>query len=87
VMDFFKIGSHKLFAGGLTSNHDPLDLCLLSSKDHRREPLVPCLLLLLMLVLSLLLFNNGPFVKQQVIWGQRSKFPNLSVNGPFNPGV
>jgi hypothetical protein len=48
---------------------------------------VPCLLLLLMLVLSLLLFNNGPFVKQQVIWGQRSKFPNLSVNGPFNPGV
>jgi hypothetical protein len=26
---------------GLASNHDPPDLCLLSSQDYRREPLVP----------------------------------------------
>jgi hypothetical protein len=27
----------------LTSNCDPPDLCLLSSQDYRREPLVPSL--------------------------------------------
>jgi hypothetical protein len=26
---------------GLASNHDPPDLCLQSSQDYRREPLVP----------------------------------------------
>jgi hypothetical protein len=31
----------KNYLPGLASNHDPSDLCLLSSWDYRREPLVP----------------------------------------------
>jgi hypothetical protein len=40
VLGFFKIGAHELFAG-LALNHDPPDLCLLSSWDYRHKPLVP----------------------------------------------
>jgi hypothetical protein len=41
VIFFFEIGSHKNIFRGLASNHDPPDLCLLSSWDYRYEPPVP----------------------------------------------
>jgi hypothetical protein len=40
VMDFSEIGSRKLFAQA-GFEHDPPDLCLLSSWDYRREPPAP----------------------------------------------
>jgi hypothetical protein len=40
MIGFFKIGSQELFAL-VASNHDPPELCLLSSEDYRREPLEP----------------------------------------------
>jgi hypothetical protein len=39
-MGFFKISSLELFAR-LALNHDPPDLCLLSSWDYGREQLAP----------------------------------------------
>jgi hypothetical protein len=38
VLDIFKLGALKLFAG-LASNHNLPDRCLLSSCDYRHEPL------------------------------------------------
>jgi hypothetical protein len=40
VMDFFEIGSLELFPR-LASNHDPPDLCLLSSQDYKHKLLTP----------------------------------------------
>jgi hypothetical protein len=39
-MGFFKVGLAN-YLPRLTSNCNPPDLCLLSSKDYRREPLAP----------------------------------------------
>jgi hypothetical protein len=40
VLSFFEIGSRELLPR-LASNHDPPDLCLLSSWDYMCEPPVP----------------------------------------------
>jgi hypothetical protein len=40
VMGFFKIGSFELFAW-TGFEHEPPELCLLSSWDYRHEPQVP----------------------------------------------
>jgi hypothetical protein len=42
--NWFEIGSAN-FLPGLASNHDPPDLCLLSSEDYRCEPPCPAVLL------------------------------------------
>jgi hypothetical protein len=38
VLSILEIGFENYFLG-LASNHDPPDLCLVSSQDYRREPL------------------------------------------------
>jgi hypothetical protein len=44
---------------GLALNCDPLDLCLLSSWDYRREPLVPGFIIITIIRDRYLLSNSG----------------------------
>jgi hypothetical protein len=37
ILGIFKRGSHELFAQGLASNYDLLDLCFLSSWDYHQR--------------------------------------------------
>jgi hypothetical protein len=61
VLGIFEIGSHWTICPRLASNHNPPDLCLLSSYAYRRDPLAPtiCLFIYLFYFLWCWDLNSG----------------------------
>jgi hypothetical protein len=80
VMAFFRDRVSRTIYWGLTSNHDPPDLCFLSSQDYRCEPLALSMLFLFCFVLRFLGLNSGP-----TPWGT-SPDPFFFVMGFFEIG-
>jgi hypothetical protein len=80
---FFEIGSHYL--PRLASNHDPLDLCLLSSWNYRREPLAPGSTIPFNLYFHVDCFYLFFFFKVNVNWVATSK--EFHKKESFSPRV